>query len=62
MCFVTVYEERYDPENDVYYIDSSEKCFCDKCGRALKYRDRVSRLQRYEDGRKQKYMISRMKC
>lgn len=46
----------------IFFINSKEEGICSCCGNPLKYRDRRRRVHKIAGGRKEWYLIRRLKC
>ena len=46
----------------IFFVNSKEDCRCPCCGSGLKYRDQRLRVHKVAGGKKEWYLVRRMKC
>ena len=46
----------------IFFVDSKEDCRCPCCGSGLKYRDQRLRVHKVAGGKKEWYLVRRLKC
>lgn len=61
MVIISNYEIEYNEKKDIF-INSKEMCICPYCGSQLKYRDSRLRVHKVAGGKKEWYLIRRLKC
>jgi hypothetical protein len=61
MVIISGYRLEYNQKNDIF-VNSEEDSVCPLCGSPLKRRDSRRRVHRTAGGKKQWYLINRLKC